>query len=153
MIPKTLGKTYCLYLLLLLVACQGTESESTNTDSPPVIVRKLKKNNAQHSKTPNSTNKEESKKPPTQQPVQSMSDTSIIEVDTIYPVEAKKNRTPQNSTKKTGQERMRELRSDPKYQKNNGSIRRLKVAKKLNQEGYRKSNGNRYTLFDIPNSP
>jgi hypothetical protein len=46
--------------------------------------------------------------------------------------------------------RMRELLSNSAYQKRNGRIRRHKLAKKLNGEGYTTSEGKEFRIKDIP---
>lgn len=49
-------------------------------------------------------------------------------------------------------ERMISLASSSSYTRNNGKLKRGRIAKQLNREGYRKSDGSRFRRRDIPKS-
>ena len=46
--------------------------------------------------------------------------------------------------------RLNELLNDNEYDRNNGKNNRRKIAKKMNQEGYRKIDGSKFRIKDIP---
>lgn len=48
------------------------------------------------------------------------------------------------------QNRLYELANSSFYQKRSGKLKRLKIAKQLNKEGYRKNNGKKFRIKDIP---
>ncbi len=46
--------------------------------------------------------------------------------------------------------KLQELCDNSNYIKNNGKLKRFKIARYLNKNGYRKSNGDRFRIKDIP---
>ena len=57
---------------------------------------------------------------------------------------------PDVNLSKTSQDRMNELISDSKYIRNSGKLKRAKIARQLNRDGYRKSDGSKFRRRDIP---
>lgn len=50
----------------------------------------------------------------------------------------------------TSSQRMQELLTNSNFLRNNGKAKRKKIAKQLNEDGFRKSNGEKFRVRDIP---
>lgn len=146
-------KNLIFILFIFLWGCTDPQNEYESTEGPPVVVNKLETQKQETEPTARYKNADSVTNPILPQTIP-QNDTSTVQLTEKSSPKESLPHTPVSPVKKktkiTARVRMQQLIQNKSYQKENGSIKRMKVAKQLNNEGFRKTNGKKFTLFDIP---
>jgi hypothetical protein len=128
-----------LFLLLQSSSCKPKQSPPPATQYPP---EQIIDNNIT----------DEPEQPPVHQEVE-IEPSGDVDMEDDINEDDNETYEPDINLPQTASQRMTELMQDYHYIRNSGKLKRKKLARQLNKDGFRKSDGSKFRRRDIPKYP